>query len=263
MKPVLQAILFDLDGTLLDSRGQDEEQIRRLLTDLLGLRADPEDISRFIGMPSREILGEVAPDRINELMPVLANLQHQTSDLAVIFSGIKPIIQKLAQIGFSLGVVTSKNREELRISLLAYDLPEQISIWIAADDVSKPKPDPEPICGSIERTPEFEVSILKFISVVVRLLHILGDESLREIVAIGRQIDCCDLLLTIADPGGLSANRLDISVVAALRFTADKTIVGRIETQHCRQERELGQPNALIYVFASVAHDLTAQRASR
>jgi pyrophosphatase PpaX len=149
MTPGLQAILFDLDGTLLDSRAQDEEQIRLLLTDILQLPAGPEDIAHYYGMPSQEILQQVAPDRVNELMPKLEDLQRQTENLTMVFPGIKTVVKKLAQAKFSLGVVTSKTRQELIISRTAYDLPEQIEVWVAADDVVKPKPDPAPVLKAL------------------------------------------------------------------------------------------------------------------
>ena len=145
MWPNIRVILFDLDGTLLDSRTQDEEQIRRLLTNILGSKTSPELIARYYGMSSRKILEEVAPNRIEELLPVLEDLQRQTADLTAVFAGIKSAVEKLAQAGFSLGVVTSKTREETKISRMAYDLPKSIKVWVAADDVSNPKPDPAPI----------------------------------------------------------------------------------------------------------------------
>ncbi len=146
----IQAILFDLDGTLLDSRAQDEEQIRRLLINILGSKASPELIARYYGMSSRRILEELAPNRIEELLPVLEDLQRQTTDLTTVFAGVKSTVDKLAQAGFSLGVVTSKTRQETKISRMAYDLPESIKVWVAVDDVSCPKPDPAPIRKALE-----------------------------------------------------------------------------------------------------------------
>ena len=145
MAPDIRAVLFDLDGTLLDSRAQDEELIRRLLTNILRGKASPALIARYYGMSSRKILEEVAPNRIEELMPVLEDLQRQTTDLTTVFAGVKSTVDKLAQEGFCLGVVTSKTRQEMMISRMAYDLPESIKVWVAADDVSCPKPDPAPI----------------------------------------------------------------------------------------------------------------------
>jgi len=140
----LQAILFDLDGTLLDSCAQDEEQIRSLLSDILGIPANPDVIARYYGMPSRKILEEVAPTRIEELLPVLEDVQRKTEDLTTVFSGIKPTVEKLARAGFSLGVVTSKTRTEMMISRMSS---QNIFVKLKVFSTLKPCWPSEPIPG--------------------------------------------------------------------------------------------------------------------
>lgn len=146
----INALLFDLDGTILDSQLQDHELVTRLFRDLLKKNATPDEIASCFGMSSRKILEEVAPDRIEELMPLLADIQREISGLAMVFPGMRSMIRRLSEAGFGLAVVTSKTREELTISRNDYDLPEEIEVWVGADDAHAPKPDPAPVLLAME-----------------------------------------------------------------------------------------------------------------
>ncbi|MEJ2759814.1 MAG: HAD hydrolase-like protein, partial [Anaerolineales bacterium] len=130
----INSILFDLDGTILDSRIQDHELVTRLFRDLLKQNVKPELVATYFGMSSQKILEDVAPDRVKELMPLLADIQREISGLASVFPGVCPMIRKLSQAGFSWAVVTSKTQEELTISRKDYDLPNEIDVWDGADD---------------------------------------------------------------------------------------------------------------------------------
>lgn len=146
----ISTILFDLDGTILDSRNQDHELVTRLFRDLLKKNAEPELVATYFGMSSRKILEEAAPDRIEELMPLLADIQREITGMASVFPGMRTMIRKLSEAGFSIGVVTSKTREEMNISRIDYDLPDEIAVWVGADDAHSPKPDPAPILLALD-----------------------------------------------------------------------------------------------------------------
>lgn len=146
----IQTILFDLDGTLLDSASQDYELVRRLFADLLATTIEPEEVASYFGMSSRKILEKAAPDRVEKLMPALAGIQREISGLAQVFPGIRPVVGKLSQAGFSLAVVTSKTVEELTISREHYDLPDEIEVWVGADSAAAPKPDPAPLFYALD-----------------------------------------------------------------------------------------------------------------
>ena len=145
-RPRLQSVLLDLDGTLLQSDVFDVLTMDRLLREALGLELPEAEIRRFLGRSSRDILSELSPGRVEPLLARLAELGEELRHLSQPFPGI---LEKLKQAGLRLGVVTSQNRRELAASRRHAGLDGLIDVWIAADDVPRPKPASDPIIAAL------------------------------------------------------------------------------------------------------------------
>jgi pyrophosphatase PpaX len=146
----LRAVLLDLDGTILDSQAQDEEMIRRLMADVLGQEPDEARVRELFGVSSRNILEALAPDRVDELLPAMLDIQKSLDGMSRVFLEIPPVLRTLARAGMSLGVVTSQSRAELAESQRTHSLPSEIEVWVTADDAAKPKPDPQPVLYALD-----------------------------------------------------------------------------------------------------------------
>jgi len=138
----LQAVLFDLDGTLRDSETSDIKAMRRLFKDDLGLAVDERQLAGYIGVASREVLERVAPHRVEELLPIWLGYHLEVLDETHLFPGILETIQGLSEAGLRLAVVTGQNRLELAASRRRVALDGLIDVWVCADDVPFPKPHP-------------------------------------------------------------------------------------------------------------------------
>lgn len=148
-RPLLQAVLLDLDGTLLQSDSFDVLTMNRLLREALGLELPEAEIRRFLGRSSRDILNELAPERVEPLLARLAELGEELRHLSQPFPGIQDILKKLRQARLRLGIVTSQNRRELAASRRHAGLDGLIDVWVSADDVPRPKPAGDPIVAAL------------------------------------------------------------------------------------------------------------------
>jgi pyrophosphatase PpaX len=138
-------VLFDLDGTLLDSECQDLRAMSRLFHDDIGLNMDEPQIATYMGVASRDVLEQLAPDRVEELLPVWLSYQDELRGEVRLFPGIRETLEGLSHSGLRLGVVTGENRSELSANRRHIDLDDLIEVWICADDAAFATPHPAPV----------------------------------------------------------------------------------------------------------------------
>lgn len=149
MSSNIRTILFDLDGTLLDSAEYARVIQEKLFRNHLGRELTVEENLSFRGMPTREILAYINPDREDDLMDECMRLARVFLNEAVLFTGISEVLTSLHDVGFSMGVVTSQSDPEVQMMKSHLKLDQWIELWVSADDVLHPKPDPEPIFTAI------------------------------------------------------------------------------------------------------------------
>jgi pyrophosphatase PpaX len=147
-------ILFDLDGTLVDSISLIVDSFHHTLS-IHGLPAhSDEHWRRTIGSPLAHELRRCAPDDETAAAMLLTYrtfyiAQHDRRVRA--YAGIIEAVRALRAHGCGIGVVTSKVREGAYRSIRAAGMTDDISVIVAFDDVTHGKPHPEPVYIALER----------------------------------------------------------------------------------------------------------------
>ena len=148
----INTILFDLDGTLIDTN----ELIISSFTHPTEQYGDRlysrEEIMSFIGPPLRESLAKIDKDRVEELVNVYRehNMKHHDA-LVEAYPTVVETIETLKEKGYKLGIVTTKMRQTVEMGLKLTGLKESFPVVVTLDDVSNAKPDPEPINKALEQ----------------------------------------------------------------------------------------------------------------
>jgi sugar-phosphatase len=132
-------LLFDLDGTLVDSRAVVERQWRRLC-ERLGLDF-AEVLAVLHGVRSADVIRDFAPDADVEAEAAALDAaeQEDTEGLEVV-RGAPEVLASLPAGGW--GIVTSGHRELAEGRLRAVRLPVP-GVMVCGDEVAKGKPDAE------------------------------------------------------------------------------------------------------------------------
>jgi pyrophosphatase PpaX len=136
--PPFDAVIWDYDGTLVDTRGADEAAVAELLAHDPGAAAGAEVFWAAEGRPIIERLELAWPGRADEILPLF---DRRISPIT--FRGIPRVLTELGRRRLRLAVVSSRRLEPLEWGLQACGLRSHFETVVGLDCVSHPKPDPE------------------------------------------------------------------------------------------------------------------------
>jgi pyrophosphatase PpaX len=152
MKNNINTLLFDLDGTLIDTNELIISTYLHTLEKYYPGKYTREDVLPFLGPTLHEVFGEMDPDRVEEMV-----LEYRTYNLAnhdalvKEFVGVMETIETLKKKGYKLAIVTTKREDVAFKGLRLMKLDSYFDVMIAYDHVKKVKPDPEPIFLALEK----------------------------------------------------------------------------------------------------------------
>lgn len=152
MKRQPTALLFDVDGTLIDTYRLYLESYRRALEPYLGYRPEVEEFARRRPSSERHFLAEWigvdhAPDCRAEMLRHYEAL-HPTH-CEGFYDGVPEMLHALRETGLPIGVVTGKGREAWDVTMRHLDLGD-FDVVVTDDDVTEPKPHPAGLLSAAE-----------------------------------------------------------------------------------------------------------------
>lgn len=147
---MLRGVVLDLDGTLADTAMIHGEAWRRALSDLNIVTSI--SVERLLGKRAPEIALELAGGN-EELARRLLERKNTHFKELVNLAKPKPcameLLRMLKGIGAKLSVVTSSNRVSAYSVLEFTGMINLVDYVVTGDDVSKGKPDPEPVLRAL------------------------------------------------------------------------------------------------------------------
>ena len=148
----VRAVLFDLDGTLIDTVELIRVSFRYATRTVLGYEIPDEVTMANVGQPLAQQFRDMAPDHADELLEVYRtwNLAHH-DELAKEYEGTAAVLEELARRGLPMGIVTSKGTAGTNRGLDLFGLRRFMQVVVTADDVPRHKPDPYPLHYAADR----------------------------------------------------------------------------------------------------------------
>lgn len=150
----IDCILFDLDGTLLNTRPLiDVTFINTFEHFRPGYSLTDEELESFFGPTLKDTFSRYAKDDIerDEMIAYYREYNKAHHDEFVKpFDGCKELLKLLSKRGYKTGIVSSKKREVVLMGTNLCNITDYIDVFITEDEVKNPKPDPEGIKKAIK-----------------------------------------------------------------------------------------------------------------
>jgi pyrophosphatase PpaX len=141
-----KALLFDFDGTLLNTNDLIIETFKHVLEKEFPGQFTIEDYIEFIGPSLRQTFTKIAPERADELIAAYRQWNEENHDTYVKqYPGIKEGLECLHEMGIRLVIVSSKIQANIVHGLKLLGVEQLFEYVIGADMVEHVKPHPEPI----------------------------------------------------------------------------------------------------------------------
>lgn len=179
----LSCVLFDLDGTLVDTTALIFASYRHTLRAVFGYEASDGELLKEYGRPLSETMrgflralgqkGAIKLEAANETDQPVATVQAEAGpapDEAMVdrlvkvyreynlahhdalirsFPGAEETLAELRRRGYTLGIVTSKGRRTTLLSLGHYGLERCLSAIVTLEDTQRHKPHAEPVLKAL------------------------------------------------------------------------------------------------------------------
>lgn len=143
-------IIFDIDGTILDTEFAILSSLQKLVFEVLNKKLSFHELKFALGIPGREALNILGIKNHSECLERWDKYFRDFFHHVKLFDNIKETLDKLQNSGISMGIVTSKTKEEYLHDFKFFGLIDYFKLAICADDTEKHKPNPEPILKFIE-----------------------------------------------------------------------------------------------------------------
>jgi pyrophosphatase PpaX len=145
-------VLFDLDGTVVDSGGIILASMRHATKTVLNRDFSDGELLARVGGPGLEAQFEALdPGRVEELVAVYRAHNEPLHDTLEACTGMEDVLATLAKQGRRLGVVTAKRRSTVELAFARLPIAHHFDVVVGGDETVRHKPDPEPLQLALER----------------------------------------------------------------------------------------------------------------
>lgn len=144
----VEAVLFDLDGTVVDTIPHILASFRHATAEVLGAALSDEVLMHHVGVPLARQMRYFTEDEAeaDRLLVSYRAFNHKThDDMAKLYPNSVAALTALRAAGLPMGIVTSKSRVMAERAIALFGLGHFFDVLVTADDTERHKPDPLPV----------------------------------------------------------------------------------------------------------------------
>lgn len=148
---MIKGILFDLDGTLINTNMLIINSFKYVFKENLDLIVEDNEIVQYFGEPLTYTMAKYTKDRVEELVRKYVEYSLSIHDeYTESFKGVEEGLIILRERGYKLAIVTSKRRTTALRGLRLFNLEKYFEVIVSPEDTEKHKPEGEPVLKACE-----------------------------------------------------------------------------------------------------------------
>jgi pyrophosphatase PpaX len=150
---LLSAVLFDFDGTLVDTTEMIHQSMKHATSSVLGREDIPrETLLANVGRPLPRQMELIDAENAELLLEAYRSHHEQHHDTLIgEFPGVEESLARLGSAGIKVAVVTSKRRLSVEMALKNFPgLRNVVDRFVTLEDTTEHKPNPEPLLRALE-----------------------------------------------------------------------------------------------------------------
>ncbi|MGB9780746.1 pyrophosphatase PpaX [Caldanaerobacter sp.] len=145
------AVLFDLDGTVIDTNQLIINSFVYTIEKHLGYEIDAEKIIPYFGEPLPLTLQRFSKDNWEIMLQTYREYNERYHDrYTTIREDVGEVLRILKEEGLKTAVVTSKRKELAKKGLKLFEIDKYFDVIIGLEDTEKHKPNPEPVLKALD-----------------------------------------------------------------------------------------------------------------
>ncbi len=145
-------VIFDLDGTVVDTVELITESFRHATRTVLGEVLPDEVITAGVGQPLLQQMELLSAVHAQELYDAYREYNHRRHDELIRgYAGIEEMLVALKTAGRRLGIVTSKSADTTAMAFRAVGLAGHFDVIVTSSDTTEHKPSPAPVHLALQR----------------------------------------------------------------------------------------------------------------
>ena len=177
---MLKAVIFDFDGVITDSEVLHFRAFNKILAQFDFQISTPDYYKKYLGLTDKDCyltlieegLISAKQDQIPEMIAQKKKIYQVLAETeGRIIEGVRPFLTMLHQNGITLGICSGALQAEIEYILDQAKLRDLFITVVAADHVSRGKPDPEGFCLALDQLHESNPAITVNNTLVIEDAH--------------------------------------------------------------------------------------------
>lgn len=162
---MIKGIIFDMDGTLIDTNQLIIKCIQDCVEKYLEYRPQENELVAVLGKPLKTQMGFFSAKHTDDMMKYYRQIYRENRDqMTAIYEGVLPMLENLKSKGIRMAIVSNKGSNGIQHALEKFEMEEYFDICLSSSDVENHKPHPEGI-----------FKVLKFWGLTPKEILFVGD----------------------------------------------------------------------------------------
>lgn len=145
MRTIIKGILFDLDGTVLNTQKMNIIPLQKLILEELGKEISYDELLEYCAYPGKETIKILGFHDIEKTYEKWVKYVNEFEEGAILYEGFDEVFKRLYEMGIKIGIASSKMKKQYEIDFVPTRLERYIECAVLAEDTIFHKPNPDPL----------------------------------------------------------------------------------------------------------------------